>query len=606
MINLRPAKLVAEPYRVEPRQSLLCAAFFVSLAMLLIPSVRATSVPAVITGTAVMAVATIVALVVNWEQFSRFSALVPLMSLVAIGFLRTGTGGGTSMFASLLILAAISLGAEPHRRAVLYGIPVILLVTLLPAVFDRAAALADGQWLRLIYLPIVLSVTAWVVHEWTSRLRARLEVVDEMRRREQGLVQEARQQSEVALAASARLARSEAQLRRSESQLRSVIAAVTEQSIIGTDLTGRIDVFNTGAERLLGYTAEEMIGKAFITDVHARDELVGFPGARRPSGPIEPARPSDLAGLVPDDWDGSPVVREWTKLRRDGNPIPTQVAITARSGPDGEITGLLFVATDLTAARARAALQDQFITLISHELRTPLSSILGYLELIEDDPDQPLSDEQRRHLATVERNAHRLLRLVSDLLFTAQVQSGQFSLITTELELAPIVAATRDSLTPAAAAQSITLETSVPDGLVVSADGGRLGQALDNLVGNALKFTPAGGTVTVTTRQDDEWITVDVRDTGIGIPADELKWLFGQFFRASTATRAAVPGVGLGLSITRAIATAHGGDIDVQSTPGVGTTFSLRLPALQPSAPGAPPEAAVAVSAAGSPAPSLS
>jgi signal transduction histidine kinase len=226
-------------------------------------------------------------------------------------------------------------------------------------------------------------------------------------------------------------------------------------------------------------------------------------------------------------------------------------------------------------------LKDEFVGLISHELRTPLSSILGYLELLRDDGDAPLSEEQLGYLDVAERNANRLLRLVGDLLFTAQVEAGKFQLDEQRQPLGAIIAGCVESGRPVATAAGITLVLDVEVDCVASVDAVRLGQACDNLVSNAIKFTPSGGSVTVGLTGSETIATITVADTGMGIAADELDKLFSRFFRATTATRNAVPGVGLGLVITRAIARAHGGDMGVTSEEGVGTTFSMTLPLLE-------------------------
>jgi signal transduction histidine kinase len=199
-----------------------------------------------------------------------------------------------------------------------------------------------------------------------------------------------------------------------------------------------------------------------------------------------------------------------------------------------------------------------------------------------DDDETQLSDSQLRYLGVAERNAHRLLRLVGDLLFTAQVESGKFNLDQKEQDLAPILLASVESARPVAAAAGITLHTNVVEGLLVNGDSVRLGQACDNLMSNAIKFTPSGGSVTLGLQPDGDNVVITVQDTGMGIAASELDKLFSRFFRASTATRNAVPGVGLGLVITRAIIRAHGGDMGVTSEEGVGTCFSMTLPVVQP------------------------
>jgi PAS domain S-box-containing protein len=359
----------------------------------------------------------------------------------------------------------------------------------------------------------------------------------------------------------------------------SVIDAVTEQSIIGTDVDGVIRVWNPGAERMLGLPRADVVRRRSITEFHLPEELDDAGGG--------------LAALVRTAQEQGSDVRDWTYVAADGAELTVSVAVTPRTDDRGVHAGWNFVGTDMTEARATERMKDQFVSLISHELRTPLTSILGYLELVLDDPD--LGEESRAHLGTVERNAQRLLRLVGDLLFTAQVDAGRFSLQPADVDLADVVRAAEETVRVTAAATGVEVLVDVPDGgLVVHGDAVRLGQACDNLVSNAVKFTPAGGRVTLALRS--AWRTADgavvdapqddavpvarltVSDTGIGIPAGEQGQLFARFFRASTARRHAVPGVGLGLAITRAIAAAHDGTLEVASVEGRGTTFTLTLP----------------------------
>ena len=366
----------------------------------------------------------------------------------------------------------------------------------------------------------------------------------------------------------------------------SVIDAVTEQSIIGTDRDGLVRVWNPGAERMLGLPRADVVRSRNIVDFHDPDEL---------DPAEEHASPADrFAALVHGAEEHGSDVRDWTYLTADGRRLTVAVAITPRTDDDGEQAGWNFVGTDMTEARAAERLKDQFVSLISHELRTPLSSILGYLELVLDDEEQPLTPEQRQYLGTVERNAQRLLRLVGDLLFTAQVDAGKFVLQPEDVDLTAVVRAAEETARVTAAGRGVHLTVELPDGgLVVRGDALRLGQACDNLVSNAVKFTPAGGSVTLRlrtgSRDDDGGVhegagpgepvaLLSVSDTGVGIPTGEQGRLFTSFFRASTARRNAVPGVGLGLTITKAITTAHGGTLDVTSAEGRGTTFTLALP----------------------------
>jgi PAS domain S-box-containing protein len=367
----------------------------------------------------------------------------------------------------------------------------------------------------------------------------------------------------------------------------SVIDAVTEQSIIGTDTEGVIRVWNPGAEKMLGLPRADVVRTRSIVEFHVPAELE--------AAAEEAGSAGGMAALVCAAQENGSDVRDWTYVGADGRQRTVSVAITPRSDDQGTHAGWNFVGTDMTEVRATERMKDQFVSLISHELRTPLSSILGYLELVLDDEEQTLTEEQRTFLGTVERNAHRLQRLVGDLLFTAQVEAGRFTLQPEDVDLAGVVRAAEETARVGASTNGVEVQLEVPEGgLVVPGDAVRLGQACDNLVSNAVKFTPSGGRVTLSLRS--AWRLADgsisdgeepgaeavallaVSDTGVGVPAGEQGKLFTRFFRASTAQRNAIPGVGLGLTITKAITTAHGGTLGVHSVEGQGTTFTLTLP----------------------------
>ncbi len=221
-------------------------------------------------------------------------------------------------------------------------------------------------------------------------------------------------------------------------------------------------------------------------------------------------------------------------------------------------------------------LKDEFVALISHDLRTPLTSIMGYLELTLEDGE--LSKRQSGYLEIVDRNAKRLLALVNDLLFVARLEAGELDLHPSKLDLAAVVRQTVSEAEPRAAASGITLTCEAEPVPPVSADRGRIFQLLDNLVSNAIKFTPEGGDVRVSVAQANGAVRLEVADTGIGVDADEQRRLFERFFRASTAAERQIPGTGLGLYIARAIVEAHGGSISVESEPGRGTSFRIDMP----------------------------
>jgi signal transduction histidine kinase len=221
-------------------------------------------------------------------------------------------------------------------------------------------------------------------------------------------------------------------------------------------------------------------------------------------------------------------------------------------------------------------LKDEFVALISHDLRTPLTSILGYLELTLEDAE--LTGTQRGYLEVVDRNAQRLLRLVSDLLFVARLEAGQLELQQSELDLAAVVRQSVSEAEPRAAAAGIELTCETEPVPPLNADKGRIFQLLDNLVSNAIKFTPDGGSVRVSVTAANGAVLLEVADTGMGIPSDEQRRLFERFFRASTASERQIQGTGLGLYIARAIVEAHGGDISFESELGRGTAFRIEMP----------------------------
>jgi signal transduction histidine kinase len=225
-------------------------------------------------------------------------------------------------------------------------------------------------------------------------------------------------------------------------------------------------------------------------------------------------------------------------------------------------------------------LKDDFVASVSHELRTPLTSIRGYLELLREGDAGELTEEQHQFVSIVERNSDRLLRLVGDLLFVAQVEAGKITLERKSMHVEELVQQAVDAARPAATEKDIEIEIAIDlDGLgELYADRARLAQVIDNLISNALKFTEPGGHVCVRTSRQAEMGVIEVSDDGMGMSAEDQERLFERFFRTASATDQAIQGTGLGLAIVKAIVEAHQGVITVESAEGEGTVFRIELP----------------------------
>lgn len=223
-------------------------------------------------------------------------------------------------------------------------------------------------------------------------------------------------------------------------------------------------------------------------------------------------------------------------------------------------------------------MKDDFVALVTHELRTPLTSIRGYLDLVLDEEAGAISAEQRQCLNVVHRNSERLRRLTSDLMFVGKLDANGLELEQEELDLATLAGDAVESAMATAEANGIALELVADRRPVINGDSSRLSQLFDNLISNAVKFTPRGGRIAVRVDTREDSAVVEVADSGVGISAADQERLFERYFRASSATARGIAGTGLGLAISKAIAEAHSGRIAVESREGDGTTFRVEMP----------------------------
>ncbi|WP_395690741.1 ATP-binding protein [Nocardioides sp.] len=258
------------------------------------------------------------------------------------------------------------------------------------------------------------------------------------------------------------------------------------------------------------------------------------------------------------------------------------LSVSARTmrEPDGTFAGAALAYKDVTEFMRALEVKDEFVASVSHELRTPLTSVLGHLELLEEVASE-LPTPVPEQLRVVERNAVRLLQLVSDLLQVAQVRDTGIQLDRVPTDVGLLVREVVEEVRPAAATNGIEIDAELPEGLFVMIDGERIRQVVDNLVTNGVKYTESGGRVRVVVDTAGDDLVIEVADTGVGIDPEDLDQLFTRFFRGRQAQVRMMPGTGLGLSIVRAIVDAHGGEVTVTSEVGCGTTFRVLLPGVR-------------------------
>lgn len=287
---------------------------------------------------------------------------------------------------------------------------------------------------------------------------------------------------------------------------------------------------------------------------------------------------------------------EWRMRRGDGQFTDVE-AVSTNLLDNPSVHGIVVTARDITERKElEAGLKDQvrkleeldhirsdFVATVSHELRTPLTSIIGEVELLVDGDLGDLSDEQTRGVEIIGRNSQRLRVLIEDLLTLSHIETSALNLHRAPTLVTQLVDGVGSQVGPIAEAKSVALRISCAQGDdTVLVDREQLDRALLNLLTNAVKFTPEGGTVTFQARREGMNLVFTVSDTGLGIPLEEQDRLFTRFFRSSTATSLAIQGTGLGLVIVKRIVEEHGGTISLVSTPDEGTTVTVTIPASEP------------------------
>ena len=258
--------------------------------------------------------------------------------------------------------------------------------------------------------------------------------------------------------------------------------------------------------------------------------------------------------------------------------LQLRVARSRLEGRSGDAEGLAWVLSDITQQQLATDARDQFLMTATHELRTPLSNLQAYAEALQD-ADQLDVESQKEFCNVITSEAVRLGRLVDHLLTVSQMEAGSMVAHRRELEVLPILEEAAEQVRTQAEQKQIQMTTDLSAKLpTVYGDRDKLHAALVNLVGNAVKYTPDGGQVSVRCMAEDRWIRIEVEDNGIGIPEDEQERVFEKFYRCASAEQAGQRGNGLGLAFSHEVARLHGGEIQLLSRIGEGSTFTLRLP----------------------------
>lgn len=381
-----------------------------------------------------------------------------------------------------------------------------------------------------------------------------------------------------------------------------ILDAATNTMLVATDPDFRVTHFSVGAQTLLGYSEAEVLGRS-AADFVQSNELVQNAQPLGPSGYLREVFPALAREGARRDWAVRTKSGEDKVLSLNFTEILDNGVLMGYLCAGEDVTGRLRAEQALSEALHREheavdrledadRVKDEVVSTISHELRTPLASIRGYSEVLVDGDLGVLNAEQTEALDKVLRNTGRLSSLVDDLLHLDRSKSGRPGPAWSATDLVQVVRDAHDGLTQLARGRDLELKLDAPSyPVLVLGDPAALERVVLNLGDNALKFTPDGGSVTVSTDCQKGQGIIRVTDTGIGIASHEQQKVLERFFRSSQAYHHAIPGTGLGLALVHDIVTEHQGTLTVSSTPGSGTTVTVLLPVaetqlLDPAAPG--------------------
>ena len=381
----------------------------------------------------------------------------------------------------------------------------------------------------------------------------------------------------------------EESLRQSEERFRLLVEGVNDYAIFMLDPNGYVMTWNSGAERIKGYKASEIVGQHFSKFYPIDVKQSGWPEHE-----LQVA--TETGRFAEEGW----------RVRKDGSRFWANVTITALRDPKGRLRGFAKLTRDLSErkrseeleahgaqreamleaergarieAQRTARAKDEFLATLSHELRTPLSSILGWTQILRKQ-GIPKPEDFHRGMEVIERNTRAQAQLIEDLLDLSRITAGRIRLDMQKLAIGEVVKGAVESAEPTAQAKGVHLKSIVdPHNSIVSGDPARLQQVFWNLLTNAIKFTPEGGEVQVLVQRVNSHVEISVSDTGIGIPASFLPEVFERFSQKDSSTTRKHGGLGLGLAISKQLVELHGGSVQAKSPgEGQGATFIVKLP----------------------------
>jgi len=333
-------------------------------------------------------------------------------------------------------------------------------------------------------------------------------------------------------------------------------------AIFEVEQDGTIILLNAAAEHLFGYSREELLGQLV-------EELI--PKALRSKHVEQRAQYGEHPSVRPM---GAGL--ELLALRKDGATFPVEISLSPIRSAQG--SRVIAIVRDITDRKKVERLKNEFLASVSHELRTPLHTIIGFADLLAEERKGPLNEVQKRFVEHIRNDSRHLLELISDTLDLSKIEAGRLALHPEEFNVSEAIAGWMERLRPLANNKKQELVEKCEPNLMVWADPIRLKEILYNLVSNAIKFTPDGGTITIEAEQSGDGALFRVADTGIGIAESEHTAIFDKFYQLSATTKGVREGTGLGLAITKSLVELHGGEIHVRSKPGMGSVFEFTIP----------------------------